>query len=100
MTDGRLSERSHKQAVNYIVDELTAINGNIRRMKRARGNSYMEEVKRSLHSIALWIDFYGLDSRMESIEGKWLPPALDRLLSVDGADMARWWNLSDTVGRR
>lgn len=91
---GRLSESDYLEAAYYIVDQVERIGECLDAQRRSRSLDYRNEVKDHLRDIGHWIDFWGLDKRQKSVEGKWLMPVLEKLASANGKVRHRYWHVS------
>jgi hypothetical protein len=84
---GRLDEWHCKSALYYLIDQLKAIDACIAKQTKARLYDYSDEVKECLKNMSEWINFWGLERRQKSAEGKFLLPATEALLRCNKSDI-------------
>lgn len=90
---GRLYESKYHEAAFYIVDQVEKISECIRAQTKSRSQDYTDQVEDCLLNVGRWIEFWGLDKRQKSAEGRWLMPVLTKLSSTCKKDREKFWNV-------
>lgn len=91
---GKLYEYSYYEAAYYIVDQVEKISEHIRAQTKSRRQNYTNLVEDCLLNVGRWIEFWGLDKRQKSVEGRWLMPVLTKLGSTAKKDKETFWNVT------
>lgn len=93
--NGRFHFADYREAAYAIVDKLEEIGGYIEAQKRSRTVNFSGQVEDCLLYIGRWIEFWGLDRRQKSAEGRWLVPMLDKLRSPVKKDITEFWKVNE-----
>lgn len=92
--NGRLYEYEYQEAAYYIVDQVEKISEYIKVQTKSRSFNYTNQVEDCLLNVGRWIEFWGLDKRQKSVEGRWLMPVLTKLSSTCKKDREKFWNVT------